>query len=45
MCDAVIVEAIRTPIGQGKPTRALAGDPVGSISPSLPDKVVRRHAR
>jgi hypothetical protein len=24
-CDAVIVEAIRTPIGKGKPTGALAG--------------------
>ena len=32
MRDAVIVNAIRTSIGRGKPTGALAGDPVGSIS-------------
>jgi hypothetical protein len=33
MRDAVIVEAVRTPIGKGKPTGALAGvHPVDSIS-------------
>jgi hypothetical protein len=33
MRDPVIVEAVRTPIGNGKPTRALAGvHPVDSIS-------------
>jgi acetyl-CoA acyltransferase len=33
MGDAVIVEAVRTPIGNGKPTGALAGvHPVDSIS-------------
>ena len=33
MRDAVIVEAVRTPIGKGKPTGALAGvQPVDSIS-------------
>jgi acetyl-CoA acyltransferase len=33
MGDAVIVQAIRTPIGNGKPTGALAGvHPVDSIS-------------
>jgi hypothetical protein len=33
MGDAVIVEAVRTPIGKGKPTGALAGiPPVDSIS-------------
>ena len=33
MRDAVLVEAIRTPIGKGKPTGALAGvPPVDSIS-------------
>jgi hypothetical protein len=31
MRDAVIVDAIRTSIGKGEPTGALAGDPVGSI--------------
>jgi acetyl-CoA acyltransferase len=34
MGDAVIVEAVRTPIGKGKPTGALAGiPPVDSIQP------------
>jgi acetyl-CoA acyltransferase len=33
MGDAVIVQAVRTPIGNGKPTGALAGiHPVDSIS-------------
>ena len=32
MRDTVIVDAIRTSIRKGKPTGALAGDPVGSIS-------------
>jgi acetyl-CoA acyltransferase len=33
MGDAVIVEAVRTPLGNGKPTGALAGvHPVDSIS-------------
>lgn len=40
MRDAVIVNPY-----PHRPPGALAGDPVGSISPSLPDKVVRRHAR
>jgi hypothetical protein len=41
MRDTVIVDAIRTSIRKGKPTGALAGDPVGSISrwsaPQIPD--------
>jgi len=33
MRDAVLVEAVRPPIGKGEPTGALAGgDPVDSIS-------------
>lgn len=66
MRDAVIVEAIRTPIGKGKPTRGArrrspgrqhqpgrqTGARRGPDRPlpaaaglSLPDNVVRRHAR
>ena len=42
MRDAVIVEAVRTPIGKGKPSGALHGvHPVDLLAHSLPTLVER----
>ena len=42
MGDALIVQAVRTPIGKGKPTGALAGVPRSTASAGTSD---RRSAR